>query len=378
VDRQPEHKAVINLWNAGSEGGTATARLLRGQANPSGHTAVTWPATTDSSLWMYNQTKPLYPGDTTGPHPERLGGLPGGATNETEGIYTGYRYYDQEGAPVQYPFGYGLSYTNFGFSNLKLTPRFDGTIDVDFDVKNTGAVAGDEVPQVYVGAGPDVPGVQQAVRALHGFDRITLNPGETRHETISLNQRSFQYWDEVNQKWTTNYGQRTIWVGDADSLDHLPLSGTTAPLTSTSTTAPVGGTVPATLGLTVGTASFGAFTPGVTKDYTATTAANVVSTAGNATLSVADPSSTATGHLVNGAFSLPSVLQADATSPAGVGSAFAPVGGLASPTTLLTYSGPTSNDPVTITFEQHIGSTDALRTGSYGKTLTFTLSTTNP
>ena len=73
--------------------------------------------------------KPLYPGDTTGPHPERLSGLPGNATNETEGIYTGYRYYDQEGAPVQYPFGYGLSYTNFGFSNLKLTPRFNGTID---------------------------------------------------------------------------------------------------------------------------------------------------------------------------------------------------------------------------------------------------------
>ena len=220
----PNVKAVINMWNAGSEGGTATARLLLGQANPSGHTAVTWPAATDSSLWMYNQTKPLYPGDTTGPHPERLSGLAGGATNETEGIYTGYRYYDQEGAPVQYPFGYGLSYTSFGFSNLKLTPRFDGTIDADFDVKNTGSVTGDEVPQVYVGAGPDVAGVQQAVRSLRGFDRITLAPGETKHETINLGVRSFQYWDSPNQKWTTNYGPRTIWVGDADSVDHLPLS----------------------------------------------------------------------------------------------------------------------------------------------------------
>jgi beta-glucosidase-like glycosyl hydrolase len=375
----PNVKAVINMWNAGSEGGTATARLLLGQANPSGHTAVTWPAATDSSLWMYNQTKPLYPGDTLGPHPERLSGLTGGGTNETEGIYTGYRYYDQEGAPVQYPFGYGLSYTNFGFSNLKLTPRFDGTIDVDFDVKNTGSVAGDEVPQVYVGAGPDVSGIQQAVRSLNGFDRVTLAAGETKHETIKLNKRAFQYWDTVSQNWVTNYGPRTIWVGDADAIANLPLSGTTAPLTSTSTSGGVNGTVPATLALTLGTpASFGAFTPGLAKDYGATMTANVVSTAGDGALSVADPSSTATGHLVNGSFSLPSPLQANASSPAGVGSAFAPVGGSANPLLILSYSGPTSNDPVTIGFQQHIGSSDALRTGSYSKTLTFTLSTTSP
>ena len=89
----------------------------------------------------------------------------------------------------------------------------------------------------------------------------------------------------------------------------------------------VGGTVPATLSLTLGTpASFGAFTPGVARDYTASTAANVISTAGDATLSVADPSSTNTGHLVNGSFSLPQKLQANA------GTAFAPVGGSAAPT----------------------------------------------
>jgi hypothetical protein len=140
---------------------------------------------------------------------------------------------------------------------------------------------------------------------------------------------------------------------------------------------PVGGTVGATLSLTLGSpATFGVFTPGLAKDYTATMTSNVISTAGDATLSVADPSSTATGHLVNGTFSLPSALQAKATSGAGVGSAFANVGGSSAPTTLLTYTGPASNDAVTLSFLQHLGSTDAVRTGTYSKTLTFTLSTT--
>jgi hypothetical protein len=141
----------------------------------------------------------------------------------------------------------------------------------------------------------------------------------------------------------------------------------------------VGGSVPATLALSLGTpATFGAFTPGVARTYAASTTANVISSAGDATLSIADPSSNATGHLVNGAFSLPQALQAKATSAAGTGSAFAPVGGSASPTTLLSYTGPTSNDAVTVAFQQVIGSTDALRTGNYSKTLTFTLSTTTP
>jgi beta-glucosidase len=140
-----------------------------------------------------------------------------------------------------------------------------------------------------------------------------------------------------------------------------------------------GGTVPATLSLSLGAAaSFGAFTPGLAKDYLASMTATTISTAGDASLGVADPSATATGHLVNGSFSLPQALQANAASPTGAGGAFAPVGGAASPTTLLTYAGPVSNDPVTIGFKQSIGSTDPLRTGAYSKTLTFTLSTTTP
>jgi hypothetical protein len=145
-----------------------------------------------------------------------------------------------------------------------------------------------------------------------------------------------------------------------------------------STDGGAGASVPATLSLSLGTpATFGAFTPGLAKDYAAQGTANVISTAGDATLTVADPGANA-GHLANNAFTLPSVLQAKATSPAGTGDALKDVGGSSAPTSLLTYSGPVSNDPVTVSFQQHIGASDALRTGSYSKTLTFTLSTTTP
>jgi hypothetical protein len=137
--------------------------------------------------------------------------------------------------------------------------------------------------------------------------------------------------------------------------------------------------VPATLSLSLGTpAAFGPFTPGLAKDYLAGTTANVISTAGNGSLTVADPSATATGRLVNAAFSLAQPVQAKASSAAGAGGDYAAVGGSAAPTSLLSYSGPTSNDAVTIGFKQSIGANEALRTGTYGKTLTFTLSTTAP
>jgi hypothetical protein len=122
----------------------------------------------------------------------------------------------------------------------------------------------------------------------------------------------------------------------------------------TPVTGTVGGSVPATLALTLGApAQFGAFTPGVTKTYTATTAANVISTAGDAALTVSDP-----GHLSNGAFTLPEPLQVAFSKS--------------------TWSAPVANDGVTITFTQQVKDTDALRTGTYSKTLTFTLSTTTP
>ena len=126
----------------------------------------------------------------------------------------------------------------------------------------------------------------------------------------------------------------------------------------------VGGTVPATLVLTLGTpAAFGPFAPGIAKDYTASTTATVVSTAGDAALTASDPSSTAPGRLVNGTFSLTSPLQ---------------VAGTPLPSTVKTYAAPVSNDNVAIDFKQSIAANEALRTGTHAKSLTFTLSTTNP
>ena len=141
----------------------------------------------------------------------------------------------------------------------------------------------------------------------------------------------------------------------------------------------VGGTVPATLALTLGPpAQFGAFTPGVAREYSASTTANVVSTAGDAVLSVADPSAEPHG---------PSrqrlVLPAAAAARAGAERRqqrhrVQPGRLVGEPLNLLAYDGPISNDAVTLQFRQSIGADDALRTGTYGKTLTFTLSTTNP
>jgi hypothetical protein len=117
--------------------------------------------------------------------------------------------------------------------------------------------------------------------------------------------------------------------------------------------------VPATLSLVLGApVQFGAFTPGIAMEYSASTTATVISTAGDAALSVADPSTTATGRLVNGTFALTTPLQ-------GLG-------------TIKTWAAPTSNEAVPVTFKQSIAANEALRTGVYSKTLTFTLSTTTP
>jgi hypothetical protein len=127
-----------------------------------------------------------------------------------------------------------------------------------------------------------------------------------------------------------------------------------APGWATYATGGAGGTVAATLSLTVGpAASFGAFRPGIEKDYAASTTASVISTAGDAALTVSDP-----GRMRNGAFSLPQPLRVELSKSS--------------------WSGPVSNDPVTVTFRQAIGATDALRTGSYSATVTLTLSTTTP
>jgi hypothetical protein len=143
----------------------------------------------------------------------------------------------------------------------------------------------------------------------------------------------------------------------------------------------VGGDVPTTLSLALSPATgFGSFAPAIARTYETAAAALITSTAGDATLSVSDPSTTAPGHLVNGSFSLPSALQIRATNAANPATAFAPMSETAGTSqTLLTYAAPTAGaDTATIGFRQSIGASDVLRSGSYSKTLTFTLSTLNP
>ena len=144
-----------------------------------------------------------------------------------------------------------------------------------------------------------------------------------------------------------------------------------------STTVPgtVAGTVPPTLGLTISSASssFGTFIPGVAADYTTSVALGVTHSTGGAALTVQDPSPVATGHLVNGDLSLLSPLSARAGS-----SAFAPIGSGASPLALQAFPAPVVNEPVAVTFKQPISDVEALRTGSYAKTVLFTLSSTSP
>jgi hypothetical protein len=137
----------------------------------------------------------------------------------------------------------------------------------------------------------------------------------------------------------------------------------------------IGGSVPQVLSLAFNqpTANLGTFRPGVTADYTATLDATVTTSAANAALTVHDASTNAPGHLVQGSYVLPQALQVRAG-----GGAFAPVGGASAPTPLVSYPGPKSLDAVAIALKQPIAATDGLHTGAYGKTLTFTLSTTTP
>jgi beta-glucosidase len=237
----PSVRAVLQTWYPGSEGGTATARLLLGLADPSGHLTSTWPANATDTIFGYSETKPLYAGDTTGTHPERQNGTNNSGVGPiiqwTEGIFTGYRFFDQEGITPLFPFGHGLSYTTFRYSGLTITPS-GGGLDVGFDVTNTGPVAGAAVPQVYLGPAPSVPaGVQQAPRSLAGFDRVELAPGETKQLVVHIgpgsdidgwgNRRAFQYWDTTNQTWATATGPRTVWVGSDDAPADLTLQGGT-------------------------------------------------------------------------------------------------------------------------------------------------------
>ena len=235
----------------------------------------------------------------------------------------------------------------------------------------------------YVG-GADTPGADPKATVSAGTSKVAFSIGNSGGVSYKWDFGDGQITTTTDPTTTHTYnsgGDKTVklTVTYADgATDTKTISATAVPapaFTSTNVDATV--TVPSVLAINFGgAANFGALTPSVDHDYTASTTATVLATTGNAALTISDPSATAPGHLLNGTNSLPSAVQAKATSTAGTGGAFAPVSG--NPSTLLTYTGPVNADPVNISFLQHVGVTDPLRSGSYGKTLTFTLSTTAP
>jgi beta-glucosidase len=200
-------KAVLEMWWPGDEGGWSTANLLAGKASPAGRLPVTW----GKRLEDYPATDPK--------HPERSFKGVDGKTTYSEGVNVGYRWFDKEKIAPLFAFGHGLSYTTFAYSGLKVEKASDGGLDVSVDLKNTGNVDSDEVPQVYLGAPSEIPvGVQFPVRAFVAFDRIHLAAGETKTATLHVNPRQLQYWSTKEGKWVTATGKRTVSVG-ASSRD---------------------------------------------------------------------------------------------------------------------------------------------------------------
>jgi beta-glucosidase len=197
-------KSVLEMWYPGQEGGTATARLLLGQADPGGKLPITFPASAADTPF--------------GSHPERIHGN-GTDVPFSEGLLMGYRWYDQQNIQPLFEFGYGLSYTQFKYSKLNITPTSDGGFDVSFRVQNVGNTSGDEVPQVYLGPSPDAPAnVQQVVKKLVQFDRISLAPGHWQDVSLHLTQRDLSYWSTSGQDWVVGTGSRAVLVG-ASSRD---------------------------------------------------------------------------------------------------------------------------------------------------------------
>ncbi|HEX7728196.1 MAG TPA: glycoside hydrolase family 3 C-terminal domain-containing protein [Terracidiphilus sp.] len=200
-------KAVLQMWWPGDEGGWSTANILLGKTSPAGRLPITWA----KNLADYPATDPKYP--------ERSQKGVDGKTTYSEGVNVGYRWFDKESIKPLFPFGHGLSYTTFAYSDLQVAPASDGGLYVTALIKNTGAVESDEVPQVYLSAPDAIPaGVQFPVRALAAFDRIHLAAGESKLVTLHVAPRQLEYWSTKDGKWQRAAGKRVVSVG-ASSRD---------------------------------------------------------------------------------------------------------------------------------------------------------------
>ena len=194
-------RAVVDQWYAGLENGNAIGAILYGEANPSGKLPQTFPK---SVADMPARTPEQYPGKD-------------GKAIYSEGLKVGYRWFDAQGIEPLFPFGYGLSYTSFRYSGMKLKGgRRDAT--VSFTLENTGARSGAEVAQVYVGF-PKWTG--EPPRQLKGFRKVELEPGAAQRVTIRLDKRAFSYWDDRTRGWRIGRGCYAVAVGG--SSRSLPL-----------------------------------------------------------------------------------------------------------------------------------------------------------
>jgi len=193
--------AVLQMYYPGQEGAAATAAVLYGECDPGGRLTQSFPVDDDHH--------PVA-GD-----PRRYPGVDG-AEEYSEGIHAGYRWYDAEGVRPLFPFGHGLSYTSFSYEDLRARPA-KGGIEVSFTVRNTGRRDGVAVPQVYVGPSPDLR-LDQAVRVLGGYRRLTLRAGERRRIAVEVTARTLSSWDPKRHDWVLGTGRRTVWVG-ASSRD---------------------------------------------------------------------------------------------------------------------------------------------------------------
>jgi beta-glucosidase len=201
----------LHNWYPGEEGGKAIAEILFGDHSPEGHLPFSF-----AKSWEQNPAH-----DNYYPAPVPEGQTP--HIKYVEGVFIGYRYYTSKHIEPLFPFGFGLSYTTFSFSNLTVSPETasaDGPITVSFDVANTGQREGAEVAQLYVGD-PSAK-VERPVKELKGYEKVRLEPGRSQHVTLALDRRSLAYWDTTSNNWRVDPGKFVVYVGD--SSENTPLT----------------------------------------------------------------------------------------------------------------------------------------------------------
>lgn len=204
--------AILVAWLPGQQAGNAIVDILKGAVNPSGKLPVTFPKSlTDLPTVNFGDTNNAV--GSTGANAMFPGAV--GIVNYSDDIYVGYRYYDTASVNTankepEYPFGYGLSYTTFEYSNLRINSA-DKTVKVD--VKNTGEVEGKEVVQLFVHDGHSQ--IDRPEKELKGYEKLSLLPGETKTATFALDQRSFAYYDADAHDWVVEPGTFDILLGSS-------------------------------------------------------------------------------------------------------------------------------------------------------------------